>query len=496
MKNLQLKNNVINSLSDKFYIYPDSFRFPGEIIFFILKRSKEKYLGAMAPVQSFDNMELTGQIDRDIHIHEDPSMVIRIFQRNSINLNTITKHIPGLLPSPLGNNTTFGFGDRLGIANAAHIRTIKKQKGILPVLAQQSVRELIKTSRDFKKVVESSLWNVLQEGYEGKWGADADHIKDKENFIKALEADMTMYTLDTADHLDEKVIKMNDLQIRDEYDLDSDYINLVKSIYLDKKLTINNIEMIMDEDTLIRLALIYGKAIDFARDIFEFLKGRLQLFDYEISFDETNTVTTLEAHFFIVSELRRLGIEFSSIALRFPGTFEKGIDYIGKISEFENSIKVHSLLCEYFGGYKLSLHSGSDKLSIYPAFNKSTKGNFHIKTSGTSWLDAVRAVSLIDPKFFREIYVIASNTFDENKKAYHVSFDRSDFQESLDSFGDKDLPEVLNNDILRQVFHIAYGAILDREKDRFMDIIISNEETYYQCLEENFNKHFNALKAV
>ena len=102
---------------------------------------------------------------------------------------------PELYPTPLGTNTSFGFGDRLGIANAAHIRIVKKQKGILPVLAQQSVRELLKTGKEFRDVLAQSMWNIIQEGYGGKWGADADHIKERKYFIEAVEAGMTMYTL-------------------------------------------------------------------------------------------------------------------------------------------------------------------------------------------------------------------------------------------------------------------------------------------------------------
>jgi hypothetical protein len=187
-------------------------------------------------------------------------------------------------------------------------------------------------------------------------------------------------------------------------------------------------------------------------------------------------------------------IDFSSLALRFPGSFEKGIDYLGDLDEFEESIKIHSQVSRKIGGYKLSLHSGSDKLSIYPIFARHTQGVFHIKTAGTSWLEEVRLAAAVDPLLFRGLYQIAYDTFEENKKAYHMKLDKAELPSKIDKKYDKNLPGIMDIPDIRRMFHIAYGPILDKKGKRLFDIIYQNEDMHYGYLLENFDKHFNALK--
>jgi len=494
MKNNKIYKEIQNAISENFYLYPNSLRTKEDVVFFILKDNKHKYLGIAGPEKKIDRYNFSERQCNSIQIDKESSSLIKFFKRNEINFKILTEVFPELLPVPIGSSPSFGFGDRLGNANAAHIRIIKQHEGIIPVLAQQSVRELEKTKKDFEKVISNSVWNIMQDGYKGVWAADADHIKDMESFIKAAEAGMTMYTLDTAEHLDEKVLFMDLKKIKENYNLDTDYIKYLKKKYLDKKIKIGKTEIIFSSITIFKLAILYGKALSFIKEIFLFLSSRINSFDYEVSFDETNTITSPEAHYFLANEMLDSGIKFTSIALRFPGTFEKGIDYLGEIKEFESSIRIHSFICRKIGGYKLSLHSGSDKLSIYPSFTRHTNGVFHIKTSGTSWLEAIRLVASKDSLFFRKLYKIAYDSFDENKKAYHVNLDKKTLPLDLNKVSDTDLPSIVDNKDLRRVFHIGYGTILDEEKGNIMRLLFENEEKYYQYLIENFKKHFDAFK--
>ncbi len=481
------------TLPEDLYIYLESLRFSGDLAFFTVKDLNYKYLGVIGPRQKIEERGLTEQVAKDTLTKSTSGYIIKLYKRNDKNLEILFNIFPELYPVPLGTETSFGFGDRLGLANAAHIKAVKKQKRIIPVLAQQSVRELSKTGKDFRTVISNSVWNIIQEGYMGIWGADADHIKERKYFIKAVKAGMTMYTLDTSDYLDEKVLNMSAAQIRENYDIDVDNIKEIRKNYLDKKIEIDGFTLDFDEDTVIRLALTYGRALEFTDEIYMFLSEKLDAFDYEVSFDETKTTTTPEAHYFIVNEMRRKGTGFTSLALRFPGTFEKGIDYLGNIEEFDESIRIHGLINRKMGGYKLSLHSGSDKLSIYPSFVRHTRGIFHIKTSGTSWLEEVRCIASVDPAFFRKLFTTAHDTFNENKKAYHVDLDKEVLPASLNDKSDKELPGMLDDVDLRRMFHIAYGAILERKKEKLFNIIFQNEQKHYDYLLKNFNRHFNAL---
>ena len=81
-----------------------------------------------------------------------------------------------------------------------------------------------------------------------------------------------------------------------------------------------------------------------------------------------------------------------SLAPRFVGTFEKGVDYIGDRTTFAQDIAVHAAIARSHGPYKLSLHSGSDKFSIYDICAEATHGLVHLKTAGTSYLEALRTI--------------------------------------------------------------------------------------------------------
>src|SRR5699024_11471236 len=114
-----------------------------------------------------------------------------------------------------------------------------------------------------------------------------------------------------------------------------------------------------------------------------------QEIDFEISIDETETITSPVAHFFVANELIQRGVKVVSLAPRFCGEFQKGIDYIGDVDQFEQELSEHALIAEHFG-YKLSIHSGSDKFAVFPIMATDTKGVLHVKRAATTCLAAVR----------------------------------------------------------------------------------------------------------
>src|SRR5260221_14660848 len=88
--------------------------------------------------------------------------------------------------------------------------------------------------------------------------------------------------------------------------------------------------------------------------------------EIELSVDETDTPTSPAEHLFIGLELKRRGVKAVSVAPRFIGEVEKGIDFKGELKAFEASLRRHVAIAQYCGPYKISVHSGSGKFSIYP----------------------------------------------------------------------------------------------------------------------------------
>jgi len=385
---------------------------------------------------------------------------------------------------------SFGLGDRLGIATPGHIELFEKTD-VFPIFAQQSIRELNLTGRTYEDVLDAAAFAVFQEGYKKGFGADGDHLKTVKDVEYALSLGFTMITLDCSEHI------KNDITLDNAPPLSKQYAEK----YLNKKFEIENgITLAFNEGELRQCAAIYADAIKFAAEIHKqfFASGKYDA-DFEISIDETVSVTTPLQHFFVARELLDAGVSFATIAPRFCGEFQKGIDYIGDIGQFEKEIKVHAAIARSLG-YKLSIHSGSDKFSAFPAIGRETRGIFHVKTAGTNWLEAMRVVAQADPSLYREVHTYALEAFDEAKKYYHVTTDLSKIPD-VSTVNDKDLCKLFENNDARQLIHITYGLILSRKnpdgsftfRDRLYKLWRDHEKEYRSALVKHIGKHLELL---
>ena len=228
-------------------------------------------------------------------------------------------------------------------------------------------------------------------------------------------------------------------------------------------------------------------------------------FELEVSVDETDTPTSHAEHLFIARELRRLGVKWVSLAPRYVGRFEKGVDYIGDLDTFEADFAGHAAIARAVGPYKLSLHSGSDKFSVYPIAARLTKGFVHLKTAGTSYLEALRTIAAVDPDFFREIYVFARERYETDKVSYHVSaeIDRAPLPEDVSQ---ANLPGLLDQFDAREILHVTFGSVLRwtvgtlpsgspsagaplRFYPHFMALLRSNGDAYAANVKAHFIRH-------
>ena len=244
-----------------------------------------------------------------------------------------------------------------------------------------------------------------------------------------------------------------------------------------------------------RCALMYGRALDFSRDVDRHLKEkRGDGYDLEISIDETTAPTLPAHHLFIAAELARRGVAVNSLAPRFVGEFQKGIDYIGDTAEFERQFKVHCAIARRYGGYKVSIHSGSDKFSVYPAIGRHTGMRLHLKTAGTSWLEAVRVTARTDPALFREMLGKAFASFEEATRLYHVTTNLGAIPDAR-TCADSDLERYLDAKDSRQLLHITYGGLLNdpQIRERFFQTLARNEEAHYAAVEKHMDKHLRLL---
>lgn len=394
----------------------------------------------------------------------------------------------------LGKQRTLGLGDRLGIAGPGHIRTIERFDAY-PILAQQSIRELTLTGRTFEDVLNCASFAVFREGFKRGFGADGDHLKKPEEVEYALGCGYTMITLDCSEYIRNDIGAMTDAAVKA---LPNPYEALYKK-YDGKKAEIEGTALSFGGTELLRMLHIYGAAIDFAQSVYErYIKGGAV--DFEISIDETGTPTTPLQHYFVANELISRGVKVATIAPRFCGEFQKGIDYIGDLGQFRAEFAVHAAIARHFG-YKISVHSGSDKFSVFPIVGRETRGRFHVKTAGTNWLEAMLLVAQSDPALYREIHAFALAHFAEAKKYYHVTTDLSKIP-PLDSLSDGELPALFSLNEARQLIHITYGLILSERdaafgaplfKTRLYRLWRRHAEEYAALLQKHIGKHLEML---
>lgn len=465
------------------YLYEKSKRIIKNSEFYICRDDKDKYLGIEGTEAD------TGLFDGIITTVEGRKVKLcPLTVKNSIALR-------GLFPftSPVRNPGTaasIGLGDRLGIASGGHLRLVSDHD-VFPVLAQQSIRELNLTGRTYADVLAAAVFAVFQEGYEGGYGADGDHLKTAKEVEYALDNGYTMITLDCSEHI------VNDLSRLDEKyaKLDDKIKTEAEKNYLGRKFTLKSgDEISFDSMALKKAVVMYKKAIDHTEYIYtDVLKKRNADVDFEVSIDETLSTTSPQDHFYVANELIKRGIEFTSLAPRFCGEFQKGIDYIGSIDDFISEFSIHARISQSFG-YKISVHSGSDKFSIFPYVGKYTGMRFHVKTAGTNWLEAVKIIAMHDPVLYRKIHAFALASFDEACKYYHVGAKKENIPD-ISKMADQDLPGLFKHNDTRQLIHITYGLILQKSgyRDEFFKKLFEYENEYYQELIKHIGRHLTEL---
>lgn len=429
------------------------------------------------------------------------------------NAQVLRQRLPWLQPQPLGLKLSAGCGDRLGLATPGHIRAVRDAGCFAPILAQQSMRENARTGRTPQQVMDDAMWGALQEGWREPWGADADHLKTTDDVDLCVSAGYTFFTVDPGDHVDNEAHTADLEQLIDKvhalpWETLRDTPTGLHERYLGRQFEVEDLVLEFDRISLARAASKYGRAIAHTVRMYRHLERAMasrpsapgsdqtpglasgMAFELEVSVDETETPTSPLEHYYVANELRRLGVEWVSLAPRYIGQFEKGVDYIGDLDAFDSELAKHAAIAQALGPYKLSIHSGSDKFSVYPIFARHAGTLVHLKTAGTSYLEALRAIAAVDPTLFRAILSFARERYGEDKATYHVSADPENVPRPSD-LADDQLAAVLDTFDGREVLHVTFGSVLDRFGERLLATLDAHEEAHFDALEVHFTRHFS-----
>ena len=433
----------------------------------------------------------------------EPGVAVFSGELDHSNAEALREAFDFARPQPLGLDDSFGLGDRLGIAGPAHLRAMEGS-GFKVVLAQQSIRELERTERTPDEVMDAATWAVVEEGWKDPWGADADHLKTEADVELMAAAGFTMFTIDPGDHVIDAADTMSVPELQEAAgglpwsDLEDGLGSALR------RYTGGGIDLGPDliftpsaEDVL-RAWVKYGAPLAHTAKMYRHIAETMgdRPFEVEVSVDETASVTTPFEHWMVASELRRLGVSWIGLAPRFVGDFEKGIDYRGDLELFRAEYLKHLAVAEALGPYKISIHSGSDKFGVYRVIGEIGTGGVHVKTAGTSYLEALRTIATCEPELFREVLDFSRGLYEHERRTYHVSGKLENVPAASD-LGDGDLAKLFEDEDARQVLHVTFGRVLTEKdgdrgylfKDRILAALAEHEAAHYDNLVAHFRRH-------
>ncbi len=269
-----------------------------------------------------------------------------------------------------------------------------------------------------------------------------------------------------------------------------------------------------------RIAGKYLSAVQEAGQIYRYIaqkKGEGK-FITEVSMDETDSPQTPPELLVILAALAGEGIPLQTIAPKFTGRFNKGVDYVGDVKQFEeefnNDLAVIAFAVKQYGlpdTLKLSVHSGSDKFSIYAPMRRALKrynAGLHIKTAGTTWLEEV--IGLADAggsglALAKEIYAAALEHVDELCAPYAavIDIDRKKLPSAatVNGWNSAQFVSALRHDPgnknfnphLRQLLHVGY-KIAAKLGDRYLNALKTHEATVSKNVTDNlYERHIKPL---
>lgn len=406
---------------------------------------------------------------------------------------------------------SLGIGDRFGRQGRAQLRALLKAAGdgidIVPVW-NKSYRE--------HAIVNTSPVNVREEaddavralGWRKNYYVDADHISLEmvEHFI----APSDFFTMDVAGYIGRPAGD------KDMYGFVGKNRKYMGTLFLPAA----ERQFEITEEMIIRTGRKYLHAVREAGRIYRYICSRkgADNFITEISMDETGEPQTPVEMFFILSAVADEKIPVQAIAPKFTGRFNKGVDYTGDTErfhrEFEDDLAVLAYAVEEFGlpgNLKLSIHSGSDKFSIYGPVREAIKkfnAGLHLKTAGTTWLEELTGLAMAGGEGLKtatEIYRKTLAGFDElcgpYKAVIDIDRDALPTAETVDGWSGREYASALVHDVscgsynphFRQALHVGYRVAAEMGQD-YLDVLEEFKDIIARNVTENlYERHIRRL---
>ncbi len=406
---------------------------------------------------------------------------------------------------------SFGVGDRFAHQGKAQLNAMIKAKqlgiDIVPVW-NKSYREhsIVHTKPD--SVRNEADTAVKELSWQNSYYVDADHINmsNVDAFVDASD----FFTIDVADYIG-KQSPAKDIEVFvEKY---KKYIGTLNIEGINEAIEIT-------EELITKIASKVLLAVQQAGKLYRHIESKKGNGDFvtEVSMDETDLAQTPIEMFFILAAIADENIPAQTIAPKFTGRFNKGVDYVGDVAQFEKEfnedLAIIAFAIKEFGlpdNLKLSIHSGSDKFSIYAPINKAIKkfnAGLHLKTAGTTWLEEIIGLAAAGEQgleIAKNIYENAYQRFDELCGPYAtvIDIDKAKLP-SIDEVNSWTSPQFKNavthnlscpeyNLNVRQLLHVGY-KVASEMGNKYIDALEKYEDIIAEHVTENiFERHIKQI---
>jgi hypothetical protein len=410
---------------------------------------------------------------------------------------------------------SFGIGDRFehqGEAQLAAILKAQKELGIaITPVWNKSNREHNIVHTEPSNTRKEADAAVKAKGYTGPYFVDADHINlgNVDRFIDHSD----FFTLDVADYIGKAATPA---EIDAFLAAHRKYVGALAIPGIKEPFAIT-------EDYLRKFAAKFLYATMEASKIYQYIAAKKGVgkFVTEVSMDEVDEPQKPMDMLFILKSLADLKVPAQTIAPKFTGRFNKGVDYEGNVAQFEKEFEEDMLVIDYAvknfglpGDLKLSVHSGSDKFSIYPVMGRLIKKydkGIHVKTAGTTWLEEVIGLSISGPEgleIAKTIYTSALKRKDELCGPYaaviDIKEDKLPSAEGVGKWSAEDYAATLRhipghpkyNASFRQLIHVGYKVATELG-EKYTGALKKNSAVVGGCVTENlYDRHILRLFVV
>jgi len=404
---------------------------------------------------------------------------------------------------------TIGVGDRFAHQAKAQLQACVQLAAdgieVVPVW-NKSNREHSFIGSEPQSVYDAAKEAVEALGWDKGWHVDADHINmdTVDGYLDCSD----FFTIDVADFIGQTP------------DTDAVESFVGKHPELIGSIEIEGIESPFDitRDYVEEVAGKYVYAVKEAAKIYQHIESKKGEFIAEVSMDETDAPQTPPELLIILAALADEGVKLQTIAPKFTGRFNKGVDYVGDLvqfgKEFNDDLAVIAYSIAKYGlpeNLKLSVHSGSDKFSIYPIIGtaiRRTGAGVHIKTAGTTWLEELIGLAEAGSDgltLSKEIYANALENVDALCAPYasviDIDAEKLPSANEVNGWSGDQYANALRhvqehpdfNAHFRQLLHIAF-KLAAKEGTRYTDLLKANEEVVAKNVTENiYDRHFKRL---